>query len=332
MLTRRAWCAGAAAGAAAAFPAAARATGGADIETDAQPHTIRILLASGYGIGAARQLDAWHFEWNGRAYRGIAKTVTLADGRRGLVNAAPLDAYLYGVLSAEVSAAWPRASQHAQAVAARTYALSKIRPGQPYDLVASELDQRYLGFGSETVEGKDAVDATAGEIVFFGYAPARVAYSACCGGHTADGARTWGLAAPYLRGVRDPYCYSSPAYSWSATVGFDEVERAFGASGVRRVDLLDVDASGRPAELGFSGARTVDVRTAEFRNALGAARIRSTLIRSAFPLAGGIAVSGNGFGHGVGLCQWGTREMGKLGATKNQILAFYFPGTSIGPG
>jgi stage II sporulation protein D len=330
-LTRRRFTAGAFA-VAGLRAAPAGATGGADIEQDVIPHTIRILLASGYGIARAQQVDSWRFTWNGRTFRGIAQHVTLPGGRPALVNAAPLDAYLYGVLSAEVSAAWPRASQHAQAVAARSYALEKIKPDRQYDLVSSELDQRYLGFGSETVEGKDAVDATSGEILLYGFTPARVAYSACCGGHTADGALTWGVPAPYLRGVRDPYCFSSPAYAWSTTVGYDELERAFGAGGVRRVDLLNVDSSGRPQEVALSGARSVDVRTAEFRAALGLERVRSTLIRSAFPSAAGVIVNGNGFGHGVGLCQWGAREMGKLGATKEQILAFYFPGTSIGPG
>jgi len=314
-----------------AIPSAARATGGMDIEGAVAPHTIRILLASG-PVASPNQIDEWHFSWNGRSYRGTFAFVSLADGRTGLVNTAPLDAYLYGVMSKEVSPAWPRTSQHAQAIVARTYALGQLRPGHPYDLVASEAAQRYDGIVAETVEGRDAVDATSGSIVKYDGIPARVAYGSCCGGHTADGFAAWRSGAPYLRGVVDPYCRSTPAFGWNVAIPRSEVARAAGLDSLAAVALQALDSSGRAEVIALYGGRWVQVKGSEFRSMLGATRVRSTLIRSATVLGDNVLLSGNGFGHGVGLCQWGTRVMGQVGASSEQIVAFYFPGTSIGRG
>jgi stage II sporulation protein D len=330
--TRTRFLAGCAA-AAAVLPARSRAlaTGGADIEAPVAAHTIRILLAAG-SFAPPRQIDAWRFAWNGRTYRGIFTRARLADGSTGLINALPLDAYLYGVLSSEVSPSWPRAAQHAQAIVARTYALAKLREEREYDVVASTNDQRYAGIEAETVEGRDAVDATSGTILLYGARPARVAYSSCCGGHTADGAAVWGDARPYLRGVRDPYCAGTPAFAWAATVAYEEFERAFSVESVRGLELRYPDDSGRPQVIDVIGDRVAEVRSASFRVALGAGRVRSTLIRAVVPRSDGLLLQGNGFGHGVGFCQWGSRVMGGVGAATDQILSFYFPGTAAGFG
>ena len=91
---------------------AAEATGGLDVETDAPlPHVIRVLLASGGGFPAPEPAGAGGFRWNGQGFRGTYATAQLPDGTPALVNALPLDAYLYGVVSKEVSPAWPRAAQ-----------------------------------------------------------------------------------------------------------------------------------------------------------------------------------------------------------------------------
>jgi hypothetical protein len=139
----------------AALPRPARATGGLDVGETVTPRTVRVLLASGDGFAEPQRLDSWRFGWNGRTYRGVFGTIVLEDGRRGLLNTVPLDAYLYGVLGAEISAGWPAAAQAAQAVAARTFALSKLRPQKSFDVVAGDADQHYGGIEAESVEGRD---------------------------------------------------------------------------------------------------------------------------------------------------------------------------------
>jgi stage II sporulation protein D len=321
-----------------ALPRVAAATGGLDVGDSQALHTMRVLLASG-APDSPRTLDGWHFAWNGRTFRGTFSIEPLEDGRGGLVNALPLDAYLYGVLSREVSASWPRAAQEAQAIVARTYALGRLRPAHPYDVVAGDADQHYDGIEGETVEGRDAVDATAGTIVTYAGVAAQVAYSACCGGHTADAGATWRVSVPYLAGVVDPHCVGTPDFAWDAVVTPDDLSRAFGAGfagigSLNAVELRDVDGSGRPRIVGFSGANgQFDATARDFRAKLGTNVVRSTLLKSAMLQPdGSLALSGNGRGHGVGLCQWGARVMGAQGAAARDIVQFYFPATGFGRG
>ena len=321
-----------------ASPRAARATGGLDVEpTAAAQHSMRVLLASGSFAPPAPR-DGWHFAWDGRTYRGTFEVVDLLDGTRGLINSVPLDAYLYGVLSKEVSASWVPAAQQAQAIVSRTYALFKVRPQKPYDVVAGQSDQVYAGIESETVEGRAAVDATTGMLVTYAGLPAHVAYSSCCGGRTADAGDVWNESYPYLRTIADPYCADTPAYAWNAEVSLDTVAAAFGASYERigaprsvRIETLAPDD--RPRAIAFLGTTSYFETTPKaFRAGLGAAVVRSTFVRSASLNAGSLAITGTGRGHGVGLCQWGARRLAEHGAPALDVLAFYFPGTSIGRG
>lgn len=330
----------AAAACAAAWPRVARATGGLDVDDQAPVlHQMRVLLASGT-YAPAQQLDTWHFAWNGGTYRGTAATVALRDGRNALVNTLPLDAYLYGVLSKEVEASWAAAAQQAQAIVARTYALHKLRPEAAYDVTAGDADQNYGGIASETVDGRAAVDATAGVILTYGGLPAHVAYSASCGGRTADAGAVWGTPYPYLASIVDPNCVGTPGFDWQVSVRTDVLDRAFGTAfasvGALRAVTLQVDAPNeRPRAIGFSGASAnFQTPVPHFRMAVGPALVRSAFLHTATLAGDGstLSLAGTGHGHGVGLCQWGARTLGENGASAAQIVAFYFPGTAFGRG
>jgi stage II sporulation protein D len=325
-------------------PAVAGATGGRDVAGPVTAHEMRVLLASdATRTPAARAVDAYRFEWNGRPYRGRFESVQLPDGRIGLVNVVPLDAYLYGVVTKEVSAGWPRAALEIQAIVARTYALGRQRPGKPYDVVAGESDQVYGGIDAEAVEARDAVDATAGAVVTFRGAPARIAFSSCCGGHTEDAAEVWGASYPYLRGVADPHCTNAPDYRWERGVPYDAFARAFGPAldgvgDLDRVELRDVDPSGRARRVALVGSRgTYEIKATAFRSAVGPAIVRGTLLETVnllrvagTPVPTTVSIVGRGRGHGVGLCQWGARGLATEGWSATQVLQFYFPGTALG--
>ena len=298
---------------------------------------MRVLLASG-AFEPPRSLDAWHFAWRDGTYRGTFETVALPDGRPGLVNALPLDAYLAGVLGREISPAWSPAAQQAQAIVARTYALGRLRPSKPYDVVGSEADQRYDGMAGESVEGRAAVDATGGVVVTYAGAPARVAYSSCCGGVTADAGDVWNTPFPYLRPIVDPNCLGAPVYAWEGDVPVDAVAAAFGPSfaqigSLRTVELAVAEPNARPRGIRFVGdASTFDTTPSRVRASVGTGLVRSTFVRaiSLRPAGAALGISGTGRGHGVGLCQWGARGLGDRGASARDIVAFYFPGTDLG--
>lgn len=313
----------------------ARATGGLDVEDPGGAKTVRVLLGSNASALPTRA-SAWDFTWNGQPYRGDFALTPLGDGRTGLVNALPLDAYLYGVVSKELSESWPKAAQETQTIAARTYALKRLRPDHPYDVVAGESNQSYGGIDGETVAGRAAVDATAGTIVVFAGAPADIAYSACCGGHTESALDAWGKDFPYLRGVVDPNCAQAPYRAWRQSVSLSTLAAALGArsasvGAIRSVALIDIDPSGRARRITIGGNRgTLEMQSDEFRFALGASVVRSTLIRSANVQDGALLLEGSGFGHGVGLCQWGACAAARRGMATADILQFYFPGTGLG--
>jgi stage II sporulation protein D len=297
---------------------------------------MRVLLATGPAV-PPEPIDEWHFTWEGRQYRGTFEVVRLPDGSDGLVNTLPLDSYLYGVLAKEVSPSWPAAAQQAQAIVARTYALGKLRPGNPYDVVASESDQQYGGIAGESVQGRAAIDATGGVVLTYAGAPAHVAYSACCGGRTADAGDVWNAPYPYLPSIVDPNCAGSPPYEWQALVPVRDIEAALpdcaGLGILRSVELQVLDSGDRPKGISLVGTGATFATTPKaLRASLGPGVLRSTFIRTATVDAGGasLALTGTGRGHGVGMCQWGARTLGEQGSTAAGILAFYFPGTAFG--
>ena len=319
------------------FPQVARATGGLDV-ADPEPNvSIRVLLATG-SFALPQPIDAWHFAWEGRAYRGAFTTAMLEDGRAGLLNVLPLDAYLAGVINREMPSGWPDAAQRAQAIVSRTFVLGRLRPAKSYDVVASEGDQKYGGIAGETLAGKAAVDATSGAILTFGGARAHVAYSSCCGGRTADAGDVWNTPYPYLPSIDDPHCALSPGYAWTIDVRQSDVAKAFGSDfgslgSLESVDLQRVAPGSRPDAIVFVGSSSTFATTPKaFRAALGTSLVRSTFVRS-IELGRGaqsLTIEGTGHGHGVGLCQWGANKFAASGAPAADILAFYFPGTVIG--
>jgi stage II sporulation protein D len=323
-------------------PRIARATGGRDIADPASTHQIRVMLSGDAGSAPVPQpVDAFTFSWSGINYRGTFATVPLAGGRLALVNTLPVDAYLYGVVSKEVSAGWPAAAIDAQAILARSYALAKLRPDKPYDVSATSSDQVYGGISSESVEVRASVDATAGTVVTYRGALATIAYSSCCGGHTASAADVWGGALAYLTGVQDPYCRIAPDYRWQREIPYATASRALesvlaGLGDLTSIELRDVDPSGRPRNVALIGELgETTMKTSAFRLALDPNVVRSTFLRSVRVLRDDsapatLAIEGSGRGHGVGLCQWGARGLAQTGASAAQIVAFYFSATALG--
>lgn len=275
------------------------------------------------------------FLFNGKLYRGgFARTDTGA-----VVDLVDIEQYLYSVVPREMPPGWPGAALQAQAVCARTYVLQRTNPNRAYDLVPSELDQVYQGVSGESPAGRNAVDATAGQVLRYDNLYASIAYSSCCGGHTEASSDAWGsLPVPYLGGVACTYCSASPNYRWTTTIALSDVSvrlrDRLGSLGVLRdVRISAIDSSGRARSFELLAERgSVHVKGTTFRIDVGARVLRSLLI-STLSLdgpSGMLTVEGAGLGHGVGLCQWGARGMALAGRSARDILALYFPGTQVG--
>ncbi len=222
---------------------AARAQSDADPSSWSRKPELRVLLGNGDATPVSRDL----FEFDERSYRGTF--TRLEDGR--VVSVVDLEEYLYSVVSREMSARWPPAALEVQSICARTYVLQRSDPRRQYDVVPSELDQRYDGVGGETPAGTAAVAATAGQVLKYGDAFAKVAYSSCCGGHTESSSDAWGAGPiPYLQGVACTSCSASPNYRWSTILSLDQIQRSLSTylgpiGALQDVRITDRDPSGR---------------------------------------------------------------------------------------
>jgi stage II sporulation protein D len=244
----------------------------------APPLTVTPAAGAFVGVGAS-------------TYRGKVEVApAAAAGRLQVVDVVGLEAYLQGVVPAEVPASWPAAALQAQAVAARSYALATVVEGKPWDLFPDGRSQQYRGAGAETPETTAAVKATAGQTLMFGQTVATALYSSSSGGRTQSGLDAFGLDLPYLRAQADPWDAASPFHAWTprALTGAEIA----GAVGLKTA-AVDVTArfspSGRVAALTVTGAdgSTLALAGTEARTRL---QLRSTAfhlatLRLAAPLA-----------------------------------------------
>ena len=148
----------------------------------------------------------------GRTYRGRI-LVDVPNKKLRAINVLGLQQYLYGVVTAEMPSSWLPAALQAQAVAARSYALASKQAGSPYDVSAG--GQAYLGVSAETPAGRQAVDATAGEVLLYDGDVALTLFSSSTGGRTQSASDAFGAPGrPYLVSVPDPYDTISPYHDW----------------------------------------------------------------------------------------------------------------------
>ncbi|MER3408952.1 MAG: hypothetical protein C4306_02365 [Thermoleophilia bacterium] len=211
----------------------------------------------------------------GQPYRGRLQ-LQLVAGRLQAVNVVGLEAYLKGVVSAEMPSDWPLEALKAQAVAARSYALSQRRDGAL--LYADQRSQVYGGVGSETPVGVEAVTKTKGEVLLYQGAVATTYFFSSSGGRTAAASDVFPGAKPlpYLVSVPDPYDVISPYHTWGpVVVSAARVSKALGLHGV--TDLAPLPSRGRAREIVVEaqGGETT-LPAPAVRSALG---LRSTWIR-----------------------------------------------------
>ncbi len=204
---------------------------------------------------------------DGRAYHGTL--AVRSNGRRvSVVNSLSLDTYLRGVVPSESPSRWPLAALEAQAVAARSYAVSELRPDSWYDLLPDTRDQVYGGVGAERPRTDNAIYRTLGQVLMWDGRVARTYYSSSSGGRTEAVQDAWAGSSPvpYLRSVPDPYDVYSPHHDWGpVALSPDRLAAKLGLGGdvesarIRRDDSWRVEsvafrlASG--AEVSRSGER-----------------------------------------------------------------------------
>ena len=263
------------------------------------------------------------YVWIGdRWYRGRTRLVRQGQGITA-INYVDIEQYLYSVVGAEAVASWPLEALKAQAVAARSYALYKRSNARKslYDVDTTIGTQVYKGLDSEYLTTHEAVNGTSGQIMTYGGKVILAAFHSSSGGHTENVEDIWTSPLPYLRGVVD-YDQNSPVFEWTKLFSPEEISIRLGTVGrIKTMIPEKTTPHGRIVTMRVIGDRgTTTVTGKQLRKALD---LRSTLFRVKTE-GNNIQVYGRGFGHGLGLSQWGAYSLAKQGIQYHQILGHYY--------
>jgi len=238
--------------------------------TRADVAVVDVGLPDREGIDLAYQLAA--LPWSPR----VVLVSTDSDaGSLNTIDALPVDQYVKGVIPNESPASWPQAALRAQAVAARSFALTGGVGGNGFDLYSDTRSQVYKGLSSETAATNQAAEATKGQVVMYGGKIAETFFSACSGGHTESVQNVFfGPPIPYLVGVPDPYDGACPLHSWQLKLSESEISSKLGSyldGALKRVVVTQRGVSPRIvwAKLYGTGGVT-KIRGDQLESALGA--------------------------------------------------------------
>ncbi len=274
-----------------------------------------------------------------RRYRGHLEW-TERDGKLLAINWVLLDDYLKATLPREMPPNFHPEALKAQAVAARSFTFRRLNRYRQwgYDLCDHAPCQVYGGVDAEHPNTNAAVAATTGAVLMFDGRVIDAVYTGNCGGHTApvEIAMTGTRPLPFLSGAPDldangkPYCSLAPNSAWELTLTREELSQRFALVGrVRELRLTQRTAGKHAQQIQIRGDRaTLTLSGAEFRNKLGATRVRSLMFEIQ-PQQNGWKLVGRGSGHGAGLCQWGAQGRALAGQTYQQILEAYYPGATL---
>jgi stage II sporulation protein D len=297
---------------------------------------------------------------NGVSYRGMLRLVPAGPDAFRVINRVPLEEYLASVIARELYRDWHLQAYRAQAVAARTFALYQARTygkTRDHDVRADQSSQAYPGVSSETTKSRTAVRSTAGVVLtcpidgeprLF-----RAQYSSCCGGRVnpAEVVQNSADIKPLRGGQVCTDCGSEPfastKYRWPAvTVGKAAVFDAIGAryptrarrlDGVDRVVVTERTPHGRPLFIKAydTRGRAIRMRADDLRICLlyadipAAKRLYSMNCRIVNTRDSIRFTEGRGFGHGIGMCQYGAQSKAAKGWLAGEILEFYYPGSKL---
>jgi stage II sporulation protein D len=301
-----------------------------------------------------------------RRYRGRLQ-LRLEAGQLQVVNHVPLETYLASVVGSEMPASWPQEALRAQAVAARTYALKARKPAALFDLQATTASQVYKGVEAETASTRAAVEGTRGLVLTYDDALIdAVFHSSSAGSATESSGQLWPRQLPYLVSVPD-FDRDSPVREWRQPLDPALLSRAFPElESVTAIEVLATTATGRVRQARVVGpAGELLLSGAQLRSRLG---LKSTWVRFALvpiaaspsPAAGEgqpstalplpplpaltlpppaspttevlqLVALGRGYGHGIGMSQWGALGLARQGESYAAILRHYYRGTQLRP-
>lgn len=242
-----------------------------------------------------------------------------------IINTLELGQYLKSVVPSEMPGSWHHEALKAQAVASRTYALFMIEQNKnaSYHLESGILSQVYKGIESICENSSEAVEQTDSQFISFGEKPVLAAFHSNSGGFTEDPMYFWKKDFSYLKPKTDRF---TPLSEWNIYFSYDELSKILfrNAAQIDKIFISRKTPSGRVAEITFRTDKGNFYFDGEkFREKTDFFTVKSTLFKIT-DSGKGIEIRGRGFGHGIGMSQWGAKAMAEKGYTYKEIVRYYY--------
>ncbi len=261
----------------------------------------------------------------------------------GQVEDMGMEEYLQGVLAGEMHNDWPLEALKAQAIIARTFAVKfledKGEGGSKYEGADISTDvEEAQAYDAEGVNERiiQAIEETRGMVITHENEPVYAWFHSHAGGKTAlavEGLEYEGGEQPYIKVAESPESQEAPeeTKAWTATFTNQEIIDAAAALGIDVADpsSMKIGSTGESGRVTAFDCAGVSIPAASFRVKIGAEKMRSTLIDQVSAEGGGVTFSGKGFGHGVGMSQWGAYEMASSGKSAEEIIKHYYADVNI---
>jgi len=277
---------------------------------------------------------------NGKLYRGsllLKPSVTLnADGSEkntsiAVINIVRIEDYLLSVVPSEVPSSWPQEALKAQAIAARSYVVANLNKHKAdgYDVKDTVEDQVYRGVVSENDDTNVACAGTCGLVLKQNAQVISAFFHSTSGGSTELSENVWGKPLPYLKSVPD-FDDQAPLFTWQRSFTVNQLNKLLGLDADQLSALFVVGRHKSSAQrvkhllaVGNSSARVLT--GTEVRKLLNLPSTQFSVLQS----DGAYVFSGRGFGHGLGMSQWGAKALADKGYNAGQILSYYYKDVTI---
>lgn len=280
---------------------------------------------------------------NDNIYPGEIEVFSKNGKTVSLLNILDVETYLYGVLPYEIESSWTEEMLKVQAIIARTYTIINLNrhKDEGFDLCSTVHCQVYKGINEDMeLRIKKAVDSTKGFVVVDEKNEDLVItyYHAACGGATENVSEIWPEVKDVktLSGVKCDFCKNSPYYEWDYSFDIEKFVIKLKVNGynigdkIKNILVLSKTNHGRIKNLQIVGNKnTVEISGETLRRILGYNNLKSTKIYKIEVKDNKIYFYGKGWGHGVGLCQWGANELTKQGKSFKEVIEYYYPKTKI---
>ncbi|BAV58982.1 SpoIID/LytB domain-containing protein [Candidatus Endomicrobiellum trichonymphae] len=273
---------------------------------------------------------------NSKLYRGYLMIIK-SENKMNIINVLPIEDYIKSVLPKEAVANWNIEALKSQAVISRTYAITNLNKhsSQGFDICSTTHCQVYDGASVEVDSCNKAVLETQCKVLSYDGKFAQTVFHANCGGHTEDPKYIWNWKdmPPYLKGVKCGYCDTAPHTKWEKTLDESFIRKQLSNNNIGKIKSIKIKGktpTGAAKELKITHSKgEVTLNAYQFRLAVDTWYIKSHTFDFIKTDGNKFYFKGRGWGHKVGLCQWGAKGMAEKGKTYKEILAHFYPGTTI---